>query len=117
MLLPAIFIIWEHSLCAEWASSCSVWLWFLAIMSLKLLHKEHRFASGMEFVLTHLWTLLKEMVLDVLHLNYLVTLPACGEHWAFLPVVDVERLLVESRVMCSAEVARGLSVCRHWLAI
>ena len=35
------------------------------------------------------------MLLYILHLDDLLTFPAVGEHWAFLPVVDVYWFLVE----------------------
>jgi len=46
------------------------------------------------------------MIVQCLNLNDLLTLPAGREHWALLPVVYIDRLLVEWFVIPPAEVAR-----------
>jgi hypothetical protein len=79
-------------------------------MPLKLFHKQHRLAPGMEFILAHLRALFQEVLLDVLHFDHLVTLPAGGQHRALLPIVDVQGLLGEVGVVHTAEVTGGLGV-------
>ena len=89
MVLPAILVIREYIFSTEWASSSPFWLWDHAVMPIELFHQEHRLASRMEFVLTHLRTFLEQMVLDMLNLNDLITFPTGGQHGALLPVVNV----------------------------
>ena len=57
------------------------------------------------------------MRLDVLNLDYLVALPASCEHWALLPVVDVQGLLSECGVVQTAKVACLLRVSSHFLLV
>jgi len=45
------------------------------------------------------------MLLDLLDLDNLLALPTAGQHRAFLPVVDVQRLLVEGGIGLVTEVA------------
>jgi hypothetical protein len=86
-------------------------------MAFELFHQEHRLASCMEFVLTHLGTFLEQMVLDVLNLDDLITFPTGGEHWALLPVVDVQRLVGEAGVVSAAEIADFIIDGFLWLGL
>ena len=117
MLLPAIFVIRKDSLSAEWASCSAVWFWPHAFMTFELFHQENWLAPRVEFILTHLRTFFQKMVFNMLHLYHLVTLPACRQHRALLPVVNVKGLLVKWRVVSITKVACCLRISCGWLAV
>ena len=66
------------------------------------------------------------MFVKTTDLNNLLALPASRQHWALLPVVDIDRLLVEVLIILTAEVAslfvdlfgtilsRRLCLSRRW---
>ena len=59
-------------------------------MPIELVNEQDRSAFGTEFVLGHVLALLKKMLLYMLHFDDLLTFPATCEHWALLPVVDID---------------------------
>jgi len=59
-------------------------------VSVKLVNEQDRFAFGAEFVLVHVLALLEKMLLYMLHFDDLLAFPATCEHWALLPVVNVD---------------------------
>ena len=81
-----------------------MWLRLDALMPVEILSLKHCAALVAVFVLLPVLTLVQQMVVQSLDLNYLLTLPAGREHGAFLPVVDVDRLLVEHLIVASAKV-------------
>jgi len=74
-------------------------------MTRKVLFEQHRLAFSTLFVLVCVLTLFTKMLIQGVHLNDLLTLPTGGKHWAILPVVNVDRLLVKVLVEASAEIA------------
>jgi hypothetical protein len=57
------------------------------------------------------------MFVHALDLNHLLTLPACGEHGAFLPVVDVNGLLIKIIVERSTKVAHLIVIMEFFLFV
>lgn len=74
-------------------------------MPVELLLEEDGLAGVVVLVLVHLVALLQQMFLNLLDLDHLVAFPASGEHRTLFPVVDVQGLLVEARVLSATEVA------------
>ena len=83
-----------------------MWLRPDALVPVEILILKHCAALVAVFVLLPVLTLVQQMVVQGLDLNDLLTLPAGREHGALLPVVDVDRLLVEHLIVASAKVAR-----------
>lgn len=117
MFLPSFVVVGVHALSAERAL-CSTWrLCFLALMVWKLFREKDGLALGTEFVFGHVLAFLKQVLLNLFDLNDLLALPAAGQHRTLLPVMDVQRFLVEGRVLSLAEVAAHafLNWNRLWL--
>ena len=55
-----------------------------------VLLEQDLFTIGTALVLIRVLALLHKMFVHALDLNNLLTLPACGKHGAFFPVVDVD---------------------------
>lgn len=81
----------------------------MAIVTSELVGKQDTLALRAELVLGHAWALFKQVLLDLFDLNDLLALPAAGQHRALLPVVDIERFLVELVIPGVAEVASWCS--------
>ena len=64
----------------------------------------------MIFILVHILAFLQEMFFNLFDLNDLLALPAAGEHWAFLPVMDVKFVFIETFFCVVAEVTASTFV-------
>ena len=74
-------------------------------MSVELIFQQDRLALGAVLVLTHVLTLLHQMVFNLLDLDDLVALPTKSQHGAFLPVMHVQSLLVKVWVVSTTKSA------------
>ena len=80
-------------------------------MSIELVNEQDRSAFGTEFVLGHMLALLQKMLLNLLHFDDLLAFPTTSEHRALLPVVNINRFLIENRVLSAAEGASVVLFC------
>ena len=77
-------------------------------MSVKVFILEHGVAFIAVLVLLTILTLVKKMIIQTSDLNDLLALPACRQHRALFPVVDINRFLVEILIILPTEVATFL---------
>ena len=74
-------------------------------MSRKVFLEEDGDALLALFVLLSVLAFLDQVLVQTLDFHDLLALPACSQHRAFLPVVDINRLLIKVLVEPTAEVA------------
>lgn len=104
MLSPATYWVRKHILRAERAFRCSRWLRPYTLVTVKVFSQEHLFAVVVKLIFFCALTLFHQVVVELLHFNYLLTLKASCQHRALLPVMQVYWLQIEGLIIPTAEI-------------
>ena len=105
MLTPALNSRWKHWLRTQRAPDSACWLGPDALMAVKVLLPDHLLAVGMIVVVVRILALFNQVLVHLLDLDDLVTLPTRRQHWTLLPIVNVDGLIVEARIVSATKVA------------
>lgn len=108
MFLPPLYVDWKDNRSAEWTLGGTRWLWFQAVVPGVVFLEQHSDALGTLFILFSILALFNQMFVEGRDLYDLLALPARSQHRALLPVVDINRLLVEVLIETTTEVANLL---------
>lgn len=117
MLLPPRDTLRKHAQSAKRTFSRTSWFGSWALVSWIIFLKQNLLAIRTTLVLIRVLALLHQMLVHALDLNYLFALPTCSEHGALLPVVDVDRLLIEIVVKRSTKVAHFIVIVEFLLFV
>lgn len=112
VLLPACSRVREHTHVAKRTLRRTRRLRSHVLMAWELLAQEHNLAFVALLVLVRILTFLDQVLVHLRDLDYLLALPARRQHGTLLPVMDIDRLLVEVLVERPAEIA-NLLVLSH----
>ena len=105
VLSEAFLTRWENTNSAQRALGSASGLGAHALVPVEVCIQIDRVALVAGFVLVAVLALLNQMVVERRYFYDLFTLPACRQHWALFPVVNVDGLLIEIIVESAAEVA------------
>ena len=105
MLTPALHSCWKHWLRTQRAPDSACWLGPDALVAVKVLLPDHLLAVGMIVVVVRILALFNQVLVHLLDLDDLVTLPTRRQHWTLLPIMNVDGLTVEARIVSAAKVA------------
>ncbi len=117
MLLPPRNTLGKHAQSAKRTFSRTCWFRSWALVSWIIFLKQNLLAIRTTLVLIRVLALLHQMLVHALDLNHLFALPTCSEHGALLPVMDVDRLLVEIVVKRSTKVAHFIVIVEFLLFV
>jgi len=108
MLTPALSRAWEHRLTAQGALARASRLGPHTVMPIEIVFEDNLLAFGVVHVIIRVLALFKQVLIQLLHLDYLLALPARRQHGALFPVVNVNWFRIERGVIPIAESANVL---------
>jgi len=124
MLAEAVLVWREDTASAKRTLQCSWWMRPYTLVAIKVTLEENWATFITLFVLVAVLALLDQVFIEGTNLNDLLAFPACRQHRARLPIVDIDWLFIKILVVCSTEVAAFLvnfvtviwlcSVARRW---